>query len=139
MNLCELSSAIFDVQPDWLSTDELISISACPDNLLVRSYFVCPQTGVSLLADYADSELDDVFSACKTLDDANKTVAHIYAEQPLTANERNYVRDFVLGATIEAALEVVSNRRLEGVTSCHSVITASVVQDLQSYFGNFQK
>lgn len=139
MNLCDLSSAIFDVHPDDLTTDELISISAMPDNLLVRSYYVNPQTGVELLSDYSDSDLDDLFSACKSLDDANNTFAHVYAEQPLTAIELNFVRDAVLGATIEAALAVSESRQLDGFIGCPEKITVNIVDGLKSYFNNFQK
>src|SRR5688572_6511645 len=114
MNTTELASLIFDAQPDTLHTDELIAVSALPDAMLVRSYYANPQNGHDLLADFSDGELDLLFGACNDLTDASTVVAKLASERPLTAEESHLVRDRMLRLTVDMAIDIANQRRVDG-------------------------
>lgn len=138
MNTCDLASLIVDVQPNWGNPDELISVSALPDNQLIRQYFCDPRTGVSLLADYADSKLDGLFSACKTLEDASAKVKSLYSEAPLDASESNCVKALAVQTVLSATYRIANNRELGGDRQSHEAIVALVVSELRDTLNTFQ-
>ena len=139
MNLEQLASAIFDAQPDTLDTESLIAVSAMPDNLIVRSYYCDPRSGVDILADYTTTQLELILAPCNSLADVDTAVTGIYASQPLTADERNHLRNVVLSATMEAVYDVAHARDLYGHAEGMQALTVQAVNEVKSYFGQFQQ
>lgn len=138
MNTCDLASLIVDVQPNWGDPDDLISVSAMCDNQLIRSYFCDPRTGVSLLSDYADSKLDGLFSACKTLEEVSAKVKSLYVESPLDNTESNCVRALGLQAVLNSTYKIANNREVGGCKQSHEAIVSLVVQELITHLNTFQ-
>lgn len=131
MNACELSALIVDVQPDTHDPDDAITFSALPDNLIIRQYFCDPQTGLSILSDYRDSELDDVFSECNTLQDAVAKVEQIYSKRRLTDSEIKFARNAILRVTLDCAIDIGQQRRLTHNPQLLEPIIVAIFNDLK--------
>lgn len=138
MTSAELASQIISVQESF-DPDELISMSAQPDNVLIRQFYCDPQSGVSLLQDYTDGQLDKLFSPCKSLDEATAKIAKVYGSKPLDAAESALARDMVLRATLDAVQDIAFDRQLDGCEGGVYSILVLVVNDLQQFIGTFRQ
>lgn len=137
MNTADLASAIIDVQ-ETFDADEMIAISAMPDNRIVTQFFSEPQSGVSILRDYTQSQLDNLFLDCNDLRSATAKVARLYSAKPLNTAESNHARDTVLRATLDAVSDIAQSRRINDDKHCAESILVLVVSDLQQFINHFQ-
>lgn len=112
MTIEELASLVFDEGGlgNGEDLDTIIRLSSLSDHALVRRFFRYDDCAELQINDLDNDDVDILFSACNTLEDAKDAVVDYVASAPLTESDKAIIREHVRPALARAATALVEKR-----------------------------